>query len=67
MDHPLRAYLKKHNLRQGAFGASVGINQSTISDILNWRNVPSLYTALRIEQQTGGKVKMKDMCRQEWL
>jgi DNA-binding XRE family transcriptional regulator len=57
----LSDYLKMTRLRQDEFAELVGISKGTLKNILKGKYDVRLSTALRIEKETKGKVKCKDL------
>lgn len=57
----LSDYLKITRLRQDEFAEMVGISRGTLKNILRGKYDVRLSVALRIEKETKGKVKCKDL------
>ena len=47
----IKVIMEKENMLSGAFAESIGIQQSTLSHILNGRNNPSLDVIMKIHQR----------------
>jgi transcriptional regulator with XRE-family HTH domain len=58
----LNEWLAREGMLQRAFAEKVGANPSTISLILSGMRNPSLDLAVRIEEATKGRVKVR-----EWI
>ena len=47
----IKMLMEKENMTSGAFAESIGIQQSTLSHILNGRNKPSLDVIMKVHQK----------------
>ena len=47
----IKMIMEKENMASGAFAESIGIQQSTLSHILNGRNNPSLDVIMKVHQK----------------
>ncbi|WP_368167341.1 helix-turn-helix domain-containing protein, partial [Bacteroides fragilis] len=47
----IKIIMEKENMASGAFAESIGIQQSTLSHILNGRNNPSLDVIMKVHQK----------------
>lgn len=56
----IKIIMEKENMASGAFAESIGIQQSTLSHILNGRNNPSLDVIMKVHQRY-------NYIRLEWL
>lgn len=57
----INEYLAKHDMTHREFGQLVGLTEAMVSHYTNNRHSPRMYTALRIEQATGGEVTRADL------
>lgn len=57
----LKKYIENENLSPSAWAEKVGIPQPVISRLLAGTRSVSLKTALRIQEVTGGKVRVEDL------
>lgn len=57
----LKEYIENENLSPSAWAEKVGIPQPVISRFLAGKRGLSLATALRIQEVTGGKVRVEDL------
>ena len=53
-------YLVDHDIYQKTFAEKIGVSQPTLSRYLVGETIPSVVTAIKIEQATGGAVKPRD-------
>lgn len=58
----LSKYLRAKKLGQNQFGRSLGLTASAMSKLLSGARLPSLALAYRLEQMTGGAVRMQGWC-----
>lgn len=58
---PIRAYMRRYNLSQRAFGELIDASQSAVSQWLCGKAKMSGPTAKRIEERTGGAIKRKKL------
>lgn len=58
--HPLREYRTKEGLTLAALAARVGVQVPALSKIENWKQLPSMGLAARIQEATGGAVTPND-------
>lgn len=61
MSMSLQEYLAEENISPTAWSKKVGIPQPVISRLLAGTRSVSLKTALRIQEATGGKVRVEDL------
>lgn len=61
----LLQYLEDKDISQRQFAIKLGITCVTLNRIIKKINVPKLETALRIEEETYGKVTCKDLLNRE--
>jgi len=59
--HPLSLYIIEKKIKVKDFAKQIPIGASALSAILNGRLMPSLPTAIRINELTKGKVKPIDI------
>jgi transcriptional regulator with XRE-family HTH domain len=64
--HPLNTYLKSQGMRAYALASKAGISEQHLSNIIAERSVPSLFVAYKLEQATGRRVKIQQLCPKEW-
>lgn len=57
----LHDYLKKEGETRRSFAQKAGISRAMVSHIATGRATPSIETALRIQEATGGEVTAKDL------
>lgn len=57
----LAAYLKKHGLSQEQFAKKIGSTQGAVSQWLLGRSRMSAERAAKIEQKTGGELRLQDL------
>lgn len=60
MENKLASYLKANGIAQADFAARIGISQGRISKLCKSGHA-SLATALAIERETGGTVRVTDL------
>lgn len=53
-------YLVDHDIYQKTFAEKIGVSQPTLSRYLVGETIPSVVTAIRIEDVTRGAVKPRD-------
>ena len=53
-------YLIQRDVSQTQFAEKIGVSQPTLSRYLVGETIPSVVTAIKIEQVTGGAVKPRD-------
>lgn len=56
----MKVWLKDNKIQKGQFALALGISKPSMSRLIRGHQVPSIELALRIEQQTGGKVRVRD-------
>lgn len=54
---PIRAYIKRHQLSQGAFAGQLDVSQGMVWQWLNGRRRISAERAKQIEEVTGGEIR----------
>ena len=57
--HKLERYLKTNGITKTRFAAQVGIHISYITHLVKGRKVPSLATAVKIQELTNGAVPVE--------
>lgn len=60
MSTKLKRYFEKTGMTKQRFGEKVGINESSVYNLLAQKHLPNLVLAFKIEEVTNGKVKAKD-------
>lgn len=61
MKTKLKSYFEKTGMSKELFGEKVGINVSSVYNLLTQKHAPSVVLAFRIEKVTNGKVTAKDL------
>jgi DNA-binding XRE family transcriptional regulator len=56
----LREYLKKRHMKQKGFAQEVGISTATLHHLLKGNNLPSIATAIAIEEKTQKFISVYD-------
>jgi transcriptional regulator with XRE-family HTH domain len=54
-------YLTDKKIKQHEFGKKIGVHFTYICKICSFERTPSLRTALKIEQETGGIVSVQEL------
>lgn len=57
----LRKYLDRNGLTQTKFAESLDVSGVYFNKIVNGKRTPSKKLALKIEQMTGGKVRLREL------
>lgn len=52
MEHPIKAWLKRHDIRQWVFADMVGLDESTISCYISGQRNITVKAAMTIERET---------------
>lgn len=58
--HPLRRWLFNHHVTGRAFSKRLGITSTHLSNIMNWRTLPSMKLANEISVATQGAITAND-------
>jgi len=59
--HPLSQYILRQGITLKDISKQIGINTTALGRIVNGHTMPSLQTAVRINEITKGKVKIIDL------
>lgn len=59
--HPLKRWLFDNQVKASDFAARIGVSPAAISQWVNRQRSPSLETAIKIRDNTGGAVQVDDL------
>ncbi len=56
----LKDYMAKYGMKQNFFARKIGISEASLTQLLKEGHYPSIFTAIAIEDATGGEVSIRE-------